>query len=742
MTQTIYRKIIQNTPSELLEEVKQNIKKHKDIRGSKEYLSDVLAFGQSFDPFISLRNIHLHKIQYNLDPKKLQEKDRKKGKVNIPIAKTTQGRELVNMALFLRNDLDEDYIIGFPAFRKIANSFGFSSIEDVTPHKTYAEVEAHKKNASNEAEKEFATTVSQIKKDPSLINTVQSIVERRQVQQLLDLDAEKEKALTYINDLLLSQRNKTDSYDYLFSLRGGLFSQLKQQENTLPPILLNYLYELTDKNTELPVNEHIYKTNVLRAYVSLHQPIKTSIAIGDYIDDIEYINSLEDNNKLKKYFSTESLTDIADLISSETTTLANAGRVLRKTNIQNARSEMTKNYLSNNPKLKKDLDEILKDTKELFLKNNQWLNASTSVPIKHIKDSEKSETLRILSRDDYKAIMERHRGEYSSKSIDELIQSQNITANIDEINNIVVAKRKLNIYNDDKYAPNLKTEDAMIRMAPWRKGKFSPTEYASEEFQMEFAEIMNRLEDQKEEFKFFNLDTRDIYKAAENKLYSREFAERINKSLDKIKDLVSYNNEIKELNEEAKKVNNHHLVMKPNSGHYSSNKDFKYLSSAIVNRIKSTAEVKESLEVLEGIVDASKIEEAKKQYRELTTTHRNWKWNSKVYNGQFEEGILNAQWSKFDESKGEYRATENNIEYINNPQVFVDTIMQFIPVSEDLIEKAQHLTSFKAKPKYKNAGIKQIDGKTWGAFQKATTNDFIDKDLAKSIEVLYDKIQG
>jgi hypothetical protein len=78
MSQLIYEKIIQHTSKDGQEEVQKAIQKHQELRGSREYLSDILTFGQSFNPFIALNNIHLHKIQYNFDPKKLQEKEEKK----------------------------------------------------------------------------------------------------------------------------------------------------------------------------------------------------------------------------------------------------------------------------------------------------------------------------------------------------------------------------------------------------------------------------------------------------------------------------------------------------------------------------------------------------------------------------------------------------------------------------------------------------------------------------------------
>jgi hypothetical protein len=275
--------------------------------------------------------------------KNSKKKKKKKGRVHIPIAKTTQGRELVNMALFLRNDLGEEYIIGFPAFRKIANSFGFSKIGEITPHKNYLKREEHKKKLSQRAEKEFAQTVKQIREDPNKIHSIQSIRERREVQQLLDLDAQKENAIIYINNLLLAQRNTSESYTYLFSLRGGLFNQLQQQKESLPQTLRTYLEELRSKDIELPSNEFIYKTNVLRAYANLHQPIETKIIIGDFIEDMNYLQQMSQENIFKKTITTQTLTDITDLLSSQTTTLANAGRILQKNKYSKSENTNNKN---------------------------------------------------------------------------------------------------------------------------------------------------------------------------------------------------------------------------------------------------------------------------------------------------------------------------------------------------------------------------------------------------------------
>jgi hypothetical protein len=67
--------------------------------------------------------------------------------------------------------------------------------------------------------------------------------------------------------------------------------------------------------------------------------------------------------------------------------------------------------------------------------------------------------------------------------------------------------------------------------------------------------------------------------------------------------------------------------------------------------------------------------------------------------------------------------------------------MKYIPLTTELIKKAQYISSFKAKEHYKKAGIRLVDTKTWSAFQKTTTNDFINKNLARTIEELYENIQ-
>jgi hypothetical protein len=328
----------------------------------------------------------------------------------------------------------------------------------------------------------------------------------------------------------------------------------------------------------------------------------------------------------------------------------------KKTNIQKARTQITKTYLNKNKELQEDLNAILSQTKKLFLENNNWIHESTSVPLKYIKESEEAQTLRVLSRDDYKTIMRRHRAKYASKSLDELIQSQSIPANIQEINHLVVAKRKLDVYKNDKYASQQNDQDAKNTMQYWRKELFLPIEYAQEEFDLSFSEIMNRLRDKINDFEFFGLSTRNIFKAEQHKLYSKEFSQKIHESLQKIKDLVPYTKEIDELNKEAKIVDRHHLVLQARFGHFFSDKEFAYIYSWAVKNMKETVEVKQTLQELEELVEKEKILEAKEQYKKLTSTHRNYMWNAKVYDGEFEEGAFCARWSFFKNQAEKFQA--------------------------------------------------------------------------------------
>ncbi len=748
------------------------ITSHIGARGDTGYLESLLTLGGSFNPFDAFPNLRLKKVDFNRTPQIDKKRSTNKRKVHVPIAKTERSKSLVHGAIYLTSQKNpsESVIIGFQAYNKLNNIFGFTQIEPLIQNKDQREKQ--QKSLEEQTRREYAKSVEEIKNGLKNLTDIQSIYERQKVQTLTDFNTVVDDAMKLMGTLILNQDMYVNGdFATLFSSRGTLLTSIVN-DDSVDKTIKSYAVDLLDPNIQIPHDEYIFKFNLVRSYKAMMTPINTEKVLGHYIDDLKIINALPDSYFEEADLLRPNAAKVADVISSKTTTLLNAGR-FENLGIQDIRFDLGDKVLQSSNAFEYDYLNALAHTRFLFRENDSWkLDGVKSVPLR--SDFKNYMFTAILNQHELRLLMDVQYSLFASQDDSEKFMASNSISSFRAYaNQLVVIERKLShlgITLLKKGAPRTLEEDSSGELVSYykdyfkndRNGQFVPNEYFLQEYGVSLDDVLTRWFDVKSHIsgkKIGELETqRQILDRDTKKGYISK------KRIDELAEMYSYNSkplfeglaDLSELGDVD--IKNQETVSAINKSPLVRSQIFLNFSRTFLlpdekEDFAGYDSVKEELESIADSYTAEIIDHTVSIYGNLMKEEKGrYNFKSDSFRIRTQTWILDGEVndanqlvaSKDSITGDAYETTHRCAKYISSSgfKNLVEKVSSLSSLGNDLLRKIHFLASHDAKSEFSNLGIQPVSKDQWSTLKNCRVGDYITHDFAETVIDLYNQMDN
>jgi hypothetical protein len=633
-------------------------------------------------------------------------------------AVSESGHMLTNEYYVLRHKDDRTSVwqSGSIAITKIMEAFGGGRI---TFSKEGREVlkQSKIKIAEKDA-RDFVETLEEVLEDPSQIKNVQSTIDRHKIQKILGLDAEIESRLRRLDQIVYGQMDLLDSTSkrFLLSLeKGGTFwGRFERNLEELPKEIRDLYTCYKDPLIELPEEDRKFIFGALLTYAAINTPVKTEVILGSYLKDLQYVNSLSDDDHIIEEYGRPKLASIRSIIDNDEITLIDATKVLDSYNIAGVRKEVNKRYFC---KFQEEFDGVLDKLEELFILDGRWRedSYSSSVPMKRLKETEEA---KVLAREDFGAVRDALRIKTLAQYEDGIFQSQSLTEFKESTDSVVIAARKLKILGEGGDVQAYKRKDHDI------------VENFEEAVGIGLDDLIERCASSLVFNKDWQRDSQRIKEVSKTRIYSDRLIEKISDLVEVAKSLVPHE-AIKEEFEIAK--NAKHWLIRRLPSAYLQERRFHPSKEAtvIAERVRAMNKIEQKLSSYE------KEEELKKRFETIQSY--------KKISGGIEGANIATARTEYDPLQEPFEEIGNIEvydpieleEYVGRVEKDLSACITYKDLPEKWCDKLGVLCSERSKELFKQAGLDDLPYGFFDKFKRMDDKTYFQKELVEAIEDTY-----
>ena len=695
----------------------------KNFTGNPFHVQSLLDFMKTDNVYEAVNNLHLRNIQVGL-----------KDKTEVIVSRS--GHKMTQQAYQFINRKDpsgQTYDCGIELAISLFQTFGNAEQKGIYVDKKLSDkVKRENKETQPQTLEDVIGNLEDLEENPGLIDQVSNPNLRRKLNSYLQLNSELKQLLLSIDELSYGNTATLHSKKAHFSLAadyggavmGWLGRKIKDDFNSVPEEIVEAYTNLKSDFLELGTNERKLLFSALCQYEATERTVNAKVALGNYLDDLEYLLDLSAEDSFVSKYGKPDLSKVRGILEEggeikkiDVPQIFNIPQVARIRESVNSSCEM---------KYEEDLKIGKHTLKSLFMDGDYWKDDSkkSSVPMGRLK---KHTLFATLMQKDFDFVKNYLLMDTLTPDPKRRYKSHSIKQFQDVVEGTVKAVRKVMYLENFLEERSLKVADSdngfaivnRFKHQMLRGQNYELVENFEEEQRISLAEVIKRADIYKKDYSAWKNHSRKLKKLEQFGLYNPEDISEVQPIINEMKTLTPYSPELKS---EFKKLIDYF------SGH-SEVVELKTLRLPIDTQpylFESQAEgllkMIEAREVLE-----SKEEQSPEIVQEL--------FQAKLYSGNVKAGRIMV-------SKIKNALPQKNY----GPVVLIDTDKvkdclssikeYYVKVSEDWIEKARYLTSFKAEDDLKEKGLEPSFKCTWRIMRNVSEGDYFHKDLVELIDRL------
>ncbi|MCB9358414.1 hypothetical protein H6503_00635 [Candidatus Woesearchaeota archaeon] len=317
--------------------------------GDKNNLRDIIVKAKTGNPFEAVSRLRLKEI------KTAEEEDGKKRALGT----SNPGRIVYNkLYVFgIEGNPSEEIQLGTISLNKLVSAFGTSHQQEMIASKNY----------EPRIENSISSRLEDYIKNPERLQEIGNSGIRRKILSILNAEADK-KLLDIIKSLnreiyseMLSSMKFNSSYadvDMGLSPMGWLYKHKDDFSNEVKELILQRNDPFCRPEDTSAID------SVLLSIEASSRPFSTKAVLGGFLDDVQYIEKLPDENPVIQKYGRPDLTRVVSVIKQDTITRNDASNVFNSFSMRDFREEYAGLQDARYPEIGKMIAEWEKAIKE------------------------------------------------------------------------------------------------------------------------------------------------------------------------------------------------------------------------------------------------------------------------------------------------------------------------------------------------------------------------------------------
>mgnify|MGYP006414258747 FL=1 len=701
----------------------------QNFAGNPLHVQRLLDFMQTDNVYEAVNNLHLRNIQIRL-----------KDQAEVIVSKS--GHKMTQQAYQFINRKDpsgQTYDCGIELAVSLFQTFGNGEQKGIyVDQKLKKEIKKRNKKTQPQSLEDVISNLEELEDNPNLINQVTNPNVRRQLKDYLRLNSELKKLILAIDELSYGNTATLEPRRAHFSLSadygGAVMKWLKRKisddPNSVPEEITEAYTNLNSEYLDLSTVERRLLFSALCKYEATERTVNAKVALGNYIDDLEYLLDLSAEDSFIKKYGKPDLSRVRSVLEeSGEIRKIDLPQIFNIPQVARIRESANSDYEN----MFGDDLEVAKETfRSLFMDGDYWKDDSkkSSVPMGRLKKSTFFATLMQKDFDVVKnyllmdTLTPDKKRRYKSHSIKQF--KGVVEGTVKAVRKVMHLEAVLEGFgvNVNDHAQGYATVNCFQNQM-LRGQNYELVEHFEDEQEISLAEVIIRADISKRDFKQWKNGSLKLKELEQLGLYDSKTIAEVQPIIDEMKTLIPYTDDLKEAFKELiDYFSNHDDVVELNNLRLPVDTQ-PYLHPTGINDLAGLVEAKEELE--------KRAEESPE-----IIVQRNELSQATFYSGAIRAGRIMVDVNKNIIPQKDYGA----IILVDNEKVeeHLNTIAaDYVRVSDlpqGWLTKAQHLTSFKAAEELNKAGLETSYAGTWKIMQNVSNRDYLHKDLIEMVEKL------